>query len=48
MKIAFFLSFLTQTGPIFWPQKGANMEFLKQNLNSQSLRKAEAKLLPSM
>ena len=32
----------------FWPQKGQNMEFLKQNLNFQSLRKTEVILLPSM
>ena len=47
MKIA-FLPFLTQPGPTFWPQKGPNIEFLKQNFNSQSLRKTEAILLPSM
>ena len=47
MKIA-FLPFLTQHGLTFWPQKGQNMEFLKQNFNFQSLRKIEAILLPRM
>ena len=47
MKIAFLL-FLTQHGPTFWPPKGQNMEFLKQNFNFQSLRKTEIILLPSM
>ena len=47
MKIA-FLPFLTQHGPTFWPPKGQNMEFLKQNFNFQSLRKTEIILLPSM
>ena len=47
MEIA-FLSFLTQTGPLFWPQKGPNMEFFGQNFNIQYLRKTEAILLPSM
>ena len=47
MKIA-FLPFLTQHGPTFWPPKGQNMEFLKQNFNFQSLRKTEVILLPSM
>ena len=44
MKIA-FLTFLTQHGLTFWPQKGQDMEFLTQNLNFQSLRKTEAILL---
>ena len=47
MKIA-FLPFLTQHGPTFRPPKGQNMEFLKQNLSFQSLRKTEFILLPSM
>ena len=47
MKIA-FLPFLTQHGPTFWPKKGQNMEFLKQNLNFESLRKTGVILLPSM
>ena len=42
------MPFLTQHGPTFWPKKGQNMEFLKQNLNFQSLRKTEVILLPSM
>ena len=46
MKIA-FLPFLTQHGPTFWPFKGQNMKFLKQNFNFQSLRKTEAISLPS-
>ena len=41
MKIA-FLPFLTQPGPTFWSQKDPNTEFLKQNFNFQSLRKAKA------
>ena len=47
MKIA-FLPFFTQHGPTFWPPKGLNMEFLKQNFNFQSPRKTEVILLPSM
>ena len=47
MKIA-FLTFLTQHGPTFWPPKGQNTEFCKQNFNFQSLRKTEVILLPSM
>ena len=47
MKIA-FLTFLTQHGLTFWPQKGQDMEFLTQNFNFQSLRKTEAILLPRM
>ena len=42
------MQFLTQPGPTFCPQKGPNMEFLKQNFNFQSLIKTEAILLPSM
>ena len=44
MKIAFIVKFSTQ---IVEP-KGPNMVFLKQNFNFQSLRKAEALLLPIM
>ena len=40
MKIT-VLPFLTQHGPTFWPQKGQNMESLKQNLNFHPLRKRE-------
>ena len=47
MKIAFLL-FLTQHGPTFRPPKGQNMEFLKENINFQSLRKTEIILLPNI
>ena len=43
-----FLPFLIQHEPIFWPLKGQNMKFFKQNFNFQSLRKTEVILLPSM
>ena len=47
MKIAFFVIFDPTWTQILAP-KDRNMEFLKQNFNSQSLRKTEAILLPSM
>ena len=47
MKIA-FLPFLMQHEPKFWPTKGQNMEFLKDDFNFQSLTKTEIILLPSM
>ena len=47
MKIAFFVIFDPTWTQILAP-KDPNMEFLKQNFNSQSLRKTEAILLPSM
>ena len=39
---------MTQPGPTFWPQKGPDMDFIKQKFNFQSIIKTEAILLPSM
>ena len=47
MKIAFFPIFNPTWTQILAPT-GPNMGFLKQNFNFQSLRKAEAILLPIM
>ena len=45
IKMAFFVIFDPIWSHIF-ARKGPNMEFFKQNFNSQSLRKTEAISLP--